>query len=168
VDGLTLLQLRSIFAGWTLNWSEIGGDERDLLIVSREDGSGTRASFEEQVMGDQPVTLTAIVMPSSPAVTEYVAGHRGAIGYVSMSAAAAIGAGHSGSAATGPTGPLKVLRIEGAYPAPSTVETGIYHLTRPLYLASQIEPSAEVRAFIDFVLSSAGQDIVGQRFGRVR
>ena len=161
VDELTLLQVRSLFAGWTLDWREIGGEEVVPLVVSREDGSGTRAAFEARVMGEQPVTLTAIVMPSSTAIVQYVAGHVAAIGYVSMSAA-------SGLDDAGGNGPVKVLRIEGADPAPDTVREGVYHLTRALHLVTRATPSRDVRAFVDFALSPAGQAIIGRRYGRVR
>lgn len=154
VDELTLLQVRHIYAGWTLDWQDVGGEAGDIVIVSREDGSGTRAAFEQQVMGEEPVTLTAIVMPSSAAVVDYVARHRAAIGYVSMSYA-------------DPTS-VKVLRIEGALPSPTTVRGGLYHLSRPLYLVTPGRPSGEPRAFIDFALSPAGQAIVGKRYGRIR
>jgi phosphate transport system substrate-binding protein len=195
VDELTLLQVRSIYAGWTLDWQEVGGKPGNPLVVSREDGSGTRAALEQQLMGEQPVTLTAIVMPSSEAVVEYVARHTAAIGYASMayvndqmvrwSLVRWSGGPWSSSrvvfAQQEPpdhstirpfddltNGPLvKVLRIEGAYPMPDTVQGGIYHLTRPLYLVAPSEPDGEARAFVDFVLSPAGQAIVGQQYGRV-
>jgi len=154
VDELTLLQVRHVYAGWTLDWQDVGGEAGEIVIVSREDGSGTRAAFEQQVMGEQPVTLTAIVMPSSAAVVDYVARHRAAIGYVSMSYA--------------DPNSVQVLRIEGALPSPATVRSGVYHLSRPLYLVTSGKPSGEVRAFIDFALSPAGQAIVGKRYGRMR
>jgi len=161
VDELTLLQVRSLFAGWTLDWREVGGEEVVPLVVSREDGSGTRAAFEAGAMGDQPVTLTAIVMPSSTAVIQYVAGHVAAIGYASMSAVSGIDDG-------GGNGPVKVLFIEGAEPAPDTVRNGVYHLTRPLQLVTWVKRSDDVRAFVDYALSPAGQAIIGRRYGRVR
>lgn len=154
VDELTLLQVRNIYAGWTLDWQDVGGAAGDILIVSREDGSGTRAVFEQQAMGEQPVTLTAIVMPASDAVVEYVARHTTAIGYVSMSYA--------------DPRSVKVLRIEGAYPTPATVRGGVYHLSRPLYLVTPGKPAGQARAFIDFALSPAGQAVVGKRYGRMR
>lgn len=190
VDELTLLQVRNIYAGWTLNWQDVGGEAGDILVVSREDGSGTRAVFEQQVMGEQPVTLTAIVMPSSAAVVEYVARHTAAIGYVSMAYVngrmvrwsggrlVARSGDYANQQTTRPSDQqtkrpkdqktIKVLRIEGIYPTPDTVQSGVYHLTRPLYLVTRGEPSGEVRAFIDFALSPAGQSIAGQRYGRVR
>ena len=163
VDELTLLQVRSIYAGWTLDWQDVGGKAGDILVVSREDGSGTRAALEQQLMGEQPVTLTAIVMPSSTAVVEYVTRHSMAIGYVSMGY---LTPSRQEDKETRKQG--GVLRIEGAYPTPDTVQGGIYHLTRPLYLVAPSEPDGEAQRFVDFVLSPAGQAIVGQQYGRVR
>jgi len=153
VEGLTLPQARDIFFGRILNWEEIGGTPGEIVVISREDGSGTREIFEEMVMGEKRVTLTAIVMPSSEAVVEYVARHPTAIGYVSM----------------GYLSPqVKALQIEGVSPTPEDVQSGAYPLTRPLYLLTGQEPTGKVKAFIEFALSPAGQTVVEQRYGRLR
>jgi phosphate transport system substrate-binding protein len=153
VEGLTLSQARDIFFGRILNWEEMGGTPGEIVVVSREDGSGTREVFEEMVMEEKRVTPTAIVMPSSEAVVEYVARHPTAIGYISM--------GHLSPQ-------VKALPIEGVSPTPEDVQSGAYHLTRPLYLLTGQAPAGEVKAFIEFASSPAGQAIVGQRYGRLR
>jgi phosphate transport system substrate-binding protein len=153
VGGLTLPQARDIFFGRILDWEEIGGIPGEIVVVSREDGSGTREVFEEIVMEERRVTLTAIVMPSSEAVVEYVARHPTAIGYVSM----------------GYLSPqVKALPVEGVSPTPVTIQSGAYPLTRPLYLLTGQQPAGEVKAFIEFALSPAGQAVVEQRYGRLR
>ncbi len=117
LEELTLFQLRQLFAGWASRWQDVGApvtEEEDVLtiqVLSREDGSGTRAVFEQQVMGDERVTLAALVMPTSQAVVDYVADHPNAIGYVSMALA---------------DSRVKVLRVEGLAPGPETVRRG-YH-----------------------------------------
>ncbi len=73
VSSFTSLQLREIFGGRILDWKELGNDWGEIVLVSREDGSGTRSAFESRIMGDQPVSLTAVVMPTSKDVVEYVA-----------------------------------------------------------------------------------------------
>jgi len=153
VGSLTLPQARDIFFGRVLDWEEIGGIPGEIVVVSREDGSGTREVFEEMVMEEKRVTLTAIVMPSSEAVVEYVARHPTAIGYVSMSYLSP---------------QVKALPIEGVSPTPATVQSGGYPLTRPLYLLTGQEPTGEVKSFIEFALSPAGQAVVEQRYGRLR
>src|SRR5690606_7162738 len=65
VEGVTLLQLRDLYSGQVLDWQELGGEPGEVLLVSREDGSGTRRLFEERVMQDDQVALTAVVMPTS-------------------------------------------------------------------------------------------------------
>jgi phosphate transport system substrate-binding protein len=153
VGGLTLPQARDIFFGRILDWEEIGGIPGEIVVVSREDGSGTREVFEEMVMGEKRVTLTAIVIPSSEAVIEYVARHPTAIGYVSM----------------GYLSPeVKALPVEGVSPTPEDVQSDAYPLTRPLYLLTGQEPAGEAKAFIEFVLSPAGQAVVEQRYSRLR
>lgn len=153
VEGLTLLQLRDIFFGRVWNWKDVGGKAGEIVPISREDGSGTRVVFEGMVMQGKRVTPTAIVMPSSQAVVEYVTEHPEAIGYVSMGYLSV---------------KVKALKIEGATPTPGSVRNGEYHLFRPLFLITHGEPTGEVKAFIDFVLSSAGQAIVGRKYGRVQ
>jgi phosphate transport system substrate-binding protein len=153
VGSLTLPQARDIFFGRILDWEEIGGTLGEIAVISREDGSGTRGVFEEMVMGEKRVTLTAIVMPSSEAVVEYVARHPTAIGYVSM----------------GYLSPqVKALQIEGVSPTPEDVQSGVYPLTRPLYLLTGQEPTGEVKAFIEFASSPTGQAVLEQRYGRWR
>jgi phosphate transport system substrate-binding protein len=153
LGGLTLPQARDIFFGQVLDWEEIGETSGEIVVVSREDGSGTRKVFEEMVMGKKRVTPTAIVMPSSEAVIEYIAGHPTAIGYVSM----------------GYLSPqVKALSVEGVNPTPEDVQSGVYTLTRPLYLLTGQEPAGEVKAFIEFALSPAGQTVVEQRYSRRR
>jgi len=153
VKGLTMLQLKDVFFGRIWDWKDVGGQTGEILVVSREDGSGTRAVFEELVMQGKRVTPTAVVMPNSRAVVEYVAQHPQAIGYVSM--------GHVSEE-------VKVLEIEDMAPTPESVRQGAYHLLRPLFLITRQEPTGEIKGFIDFVLSPTGQSIVGRKYGRVQ
>jgi phosphate transport system substrate-binding protein len=153
VEGLTMLQLKDIFFGRIWDWRDVGGWSREIVVVCREDGSGTRVVFEESVMQGKRVTPTAVVMPNSRAVVEYVAQHPEAIGYVSM--------GHL-------IQEVKVLEIEEVVPTPDSVRQGAYHLLRPLFLITRQEPMGEIKGFIDFALSPTGQSIVGRKYGRVK
>jgi phosphate transport system substrate-binding protein len=153
IEGLTLLQLKDVFFGRIWDWQNVGGQTGGIVVISREDGSGTRAVFEELVMQGKRVTPMAVVMPNSRAVVEYVAEHPEAIGYVSM--------GYL-------TEEVKVLEIEEVAPTPSSVRQGEYHLLRPLFLITRQEPTGEIKDFIDFVLSPTGQSIVGRKYGRVK
>lgn len=153
VEGLTMLQLRDIFFGRILDWKDVGGQAAEIEVISREDGSGTRAVFEDLVMTGKRVTPMAVVMPSSQAVVEHVAEHPQAIGYVSM--------GYLSDQ-------VKPLKIEGVTPAPDSVRSGDYHLFRPFFLITHGEPTGEIKDFIDFALSPIGQSIVGRKYGRVK
>lgn len=150
--GLTLAQLREVFSGRLWDWAELGG-AGEVQVISREGGSGTRAAFETRVMEGQRVTPTALIMPGSGAVVDYVAAHPEAIGYVSM--------GHLSDK-------VRALAIERVKPTPQTVSDGTYYLARPFFLVAPEEPSGAPRSFVDFVLGLEGQKIVGQQYGRVR
>jgi phosphate transport system substrate-binding protein len=142
---LTLYQVRNIFDGRVDTWEELGSPVGDIVVVSREDGSGTRAVFEESVMYGRRMASTAVVMPGSEAIRDYVSTHAGAIGYLSM-----------GYLDVGVT----AVAVEGIMPQRQTVEDGSYWITRPFLLVSEPEPDAEVAAFMQFARSPAGQAIV--------
>jgi phosphate transport system substrate-binding protein len=155
VEGLGLLQLQDLFGGRAYEWVAVGGpaSQGEVQPVSREAGSGMRAAFEALVMIDRPVTPMAVLVPSPEAVVAYVAEHAGAIGYASMAEV---------------TAAVKVLKVEGALPAPENASRGSYPLAHELWLVTADPPPEGIQAFVDFVLSPAGQEIVGRRFGRVR
>jgi phosphate transport system substrate-binding protein len=153
ITNVTSLQLRALFLGETLDWAVIGGSGGEPVVISREDGSGTRAAFESLTMGGERVTLNALVMPTSQAVVDYVASHRNALGYVSTGAL---------------TDTLRAVPVEEIAPTAASVHSGEYRLGRLLYLYAPQPAPPEVRAFIDFVLSPAGQAIVARRLVPVR
>jgi phosphate transport system substrate-binding protein len=153
ITGLTLIQAHDLFSGRAIDWGEVGGIPGLVQVVSREDGSGTRAAFESMVMGEARVTLTALVMPNSQAVVDYVARDPKAIGYVSM--------GYL-------NGEVRAVSVEGLLPTPESASRREYHLTREFVVLSRPDLAPEGRAFLDFVLSPAGQAIVARQYGRVR
>ncbi len=172
---LSLVQLRDVFAGRLLDWRALGSDAGEIQLVSREDGSGSRILFETRVMGDARVALTAVVMPTSQDVVDYVAKNPQAVGYVSRAevaewiaedAAPASAAAPASSAASSP--PVKVLAVEGKLPTRAAVHSQEYALTEPLYLISYGQPTGRIRQFIDFVLSPAGQAIVSRYDAPIR
>ena len=138
ITDVTLLQLRGIYQGRILDWKDVGGRSGEILVVSREDGSGTRAMFEKNVMGDQRVTLTAVVMPSEEAVRAYVASHPNAIGYASLVGGLNGGAG------------VKTLAVEGVVPEFATLKTSGYHLTRTIYLLARTPLAPALQLFWEF------------------
>jgi phosphate transport system substrate-binding protein len=134
-----MAQLREIFRGRLQEW-----DGAVLTVVSREEGSGTRAAFERIVMGGESATLNAVVMPSSDATVEFVASTPGAIGYVSTE--------YVDEA-------VRVLPVGGIPPTRQTINNGSYPLWRQLYLASMGEPAGEAREFSQYLLSGGGTEV---------
>ncbi len=149
LPSLTLYQLRDVFEGRITNWQQLGGPDQHIQVISREDGSGTRAVFEELVMRDRRVTPTAVIMPSSEAVRRQVAQESGAIAYLSL--------GYLGKE-------VQALAINGIMPTRETVADGTYPIVRPFLLVSPPNPKTEVAAFTQFVRSPAGQAIVTRTF----
>ncbi len=145
VAGITLQQVKSLYQGEVLNWAALGWSDLATIVISREDGSGTRAAFEMMVMGNDRVTLDALVMPSSGAVVDYVATHKNAVGYVSQAYLATQGER------------VRTLAVEDVRPG----SVG-YHLARTLYLYRQAGAAETVQGFTTFATGPAGQAIVAR------
>lgn len=178
VDELSLVQVQEIFSGRVLDWLALGGDAGEIQLVSREDGSGARILFEGRVMGEEGVSLTAVVMPTSSDVVEYVAKNPQSIGYVSRSEvteyiADGLGGGATPQVAPAPSATIappvvKVLSVEGRLPLRAALRSQEYALTNPLYLVTDGQVGARVREFVDFALSPAGQAIVNRYSAPIR
>ena len=147
VENLTKQQLQDIYAGKITNWKEIGGEDREIVVVTRAEGSGTRDTFIELVMNKGKVeeTSRALQKPSNGAVKATVAGNESAIGY--------IGLGYVDDT-------VKPVKINNILPSSETVKNGTYPISRALYMYTKGEPSGVTKDFIDFVLSKEGQNIV--------
>ena len=149
VGELTLPQLRAIFQGQILSWTDLGGPSADVAPVSREDGSGTRFGFESLVMGRRDVSPTAVVMPSQDAVVAFVSVTPGAIGYVSP-------------AWLVPS--VNLVAVEGTTPSPSALEHGRYLLARPFFFVAQTEPNDGLADFVNWVTEGNGQQIISRDY----
>lgn len=153
ITNVTTLQIRALFAGEILDWTDLGGGQGEPTIISREDGSGTRAAFEARIMGDRRVTLNALVMPTTQAVADYVAGHTLAVGYVTLDATSER---------------VRAAPVEALLPTRHSVTNDGYHLSRVLYLAVREPASQGVKAFLDFSQSPAGSAIWERHFTAIR
>ena len=149
VTGLTTEQVRNIFSGNITNWSEVGGADAAIAVICREEGSGTRAAFEEMVMGEDLITETALLLPSNGAVRTAVSEDENAIGFVSFGYLDAT---------------VKALDIDGVEATVETALSGDYPIVRPLLLLTLGEPTGKVAEFIDFCLSPDGQAIVAEDY----
>ncbi len=145
VEELTFEQVREIYAGQITNWSALGGPDRAISLVTREEGSGTRTAFEELVMGGTPIAEGAVVQNSNGAVRATVAQDPSMIGYLSLAYV---------------TPEVKVLRLDGVEPTVDNVKEGRYPLARPFIYVTREAPQGLVKEYLDFVLSEAGQAIV--------
>lgn len=142
VDNLTKAQLKDIFAGKITNWQELGGDNVAISLYVREDGSGTRETFEERALDKGKSTPSANVINSNGAMKTAIANDPNAIGYV--------GIGHLDAS-------IKGLAVEGKQPTQENAAKGDYSVTRLLYMNTKGEPSGLTKAFIDYIYSASGQ-----------
>jgi phosphate transport system substrate-binding protein len=156
VSGLTLQQISDMYLGKVTRWTAVGGEERPVVLLSRESNSGTYVYFLEQVirLGDpknkalfSPETL---LMPSSQGISEEVKQNPNAIGYD--------GLGYVTpeqklvAVARTPAGPWVV-------PSAHTVLDSSYPVSRPLYMYTAGQPSGEVKRYLDWV-TGPGQELV--------
>lgn len=147
VSDLALEDVAKIFTGEITNWSEVGGDDQDIVVVSREDGSGTRGAFTDIVLGDAELTESALIHNSTGGVLEAVANDPNAIGYASL-----------GSMDDN----VKGLAIDGAEPTEENIKSGEYTVSRPFNYVTNADSELNelAQAYLDFVLSDEGQKVV--------
>ena len=147
VEGLTMGQLRDIYAGRIRNWQEAGGSDEAIVVVGREAGSGTRSVFEE-ILDMQDLCTYANEMDSSGAVMARVAATPGAIGYVSIDI---------------PDDTVRVLALDGRLPTREEIQGGGYRLSRPLIMVTDgavSQQSAGVREFFSYIHSEEGRKLI--------
>jgi phosphate transport system substrate-binding protein len=151
-------QVRAIFGGEITNFSEVGGPDATIIVVSREEGSGTRAAFEELVMtykdaaGESqtvPITEKALLQQSNGQVRTTVASTPNSIGYLSF--------GFLDASVSG-------VPIDGVVPAVENVANGSYPIVRPLNMLTNSTPDELAQAYLDFVLGAEGQAIVAEDY----
>ncbi len=146
VSDLTVEQVRDIFSGKITNWKDLDGVDQNIFVVSREEGSGTRGAFEEMVMGkDALIAATAILQPSNGSIRTTVSTTPFSIGYLSF--------GYLDNT-------VKSISVGGVAPTEPNAADGSYPIVRPLNMLTNGEPTGAVKAFLDFILSDAGQKLV--------
>lgn len=153
VQNLTKEQVQKIFLGEIKNWKEIGGNDEEILVVSRESGSGTRGAFEEilkiekEVDGKKVSGLVenALQAEGTGAVKANVASKANAIGYVSL--------GYIDDS-------IKTVQVEGVDATAENIVSGTYPVARPFVFVTKGDVSEVDQAFIDFVVGSEGQSEV--------
>lgn len=153
VSQLTREQLESIFTGKIKNWKEVGGDDMAMVVYSRESSSGTFEFFKEHVMSRKNYAPTVLSMPATGAIIQSVSQTKGAIGYVGL---AYLNKEVKDIAVSYDKGKTFVnASLENA-------KNKSYPVVRPLYYYYPTSREANVKAFINFILTPAGQKIVEQ------
>jgi len=161
VDGLTLQQISDIYTGKITNWSQVGGEDRPIVLLSRESNSGTYVYFLENVvrLGEKESDLLfspdTLLMPSSEGISAEVRQNPNSIGYD--------GLGY----VTSDQKVLAVASIETAagalyvLPSVETVNDGSYPVSRPLYMYTAGEPTGRIKDYLGWILSD-GQVLVSE------
>jgi len=157
ISELTIDQLADVFTGKIKNWKELGGRDAKIVLLSREVNSGTHVYFKEHVLrhgkadGKEEFAAEALLLSSSQAIADEVAQNQDAIGYYGM------------GYITTREKALKVAKDKNSpYEAPTmeNVISRAYPISRPLLMYTKGDPKGLAKAFIDFVLSPAGQQVV--------
>ena len=141
----TLPQIKEVFAGDLTNWKVLGGPERQITVVTREEGSGTRGAFQELVMGKVRIYRGAITEDSNGTVREIVANDPYSIGFISLGLV---------------NEQVRALDLDGVTASQANIEAGRYKLVRPFLFLTKGEPTGAAKEFINFVLSEEGQALV--------
>ncbi len=149
VQALSIEQLRAIYTGQFTNWKQVGGRDAIIVLYGRENSSGTYVYFKDNVLLGRDYAARTQTLPGTAAVVNAVANDPNGIGY--GGAAYARGVRELG------------VKVDAATPAvaPSaaTVRDGSYPITRSLYLYARVKPAGPAKAFVDWVLSPAGQSL---------
>jgi len=157
ISELTIDQLADIFTGKVKNWKEVGGRDAKIVLLSREVNSGTHVYFKEHVLrhgksdGKEEFAAEALLLSSSQAIADEVTQNQDAIGYYGM------------GYITVKEKALKVAKDKNSSAIPPTMEnvmSGAYPISRPLLMYTKGEAKGLAKAFIEYVLSPTGQQIV--------
>ena len=146
VEDLTVDQLKQMFTGEITNWSEVGGDDGEIVLIGREAGSGTRDGFES-IVDVKDSCKYAQELTATGAVISAVEANPLAIGYASLSA-------------VGDT--VKAVTVEGVECSEDTVKDGSYKIQRPFVFVTNdsVTLSEQAQAFFDFAASTDAADLI--------
>ena len=147
VTGLTKAQVKDVFAGKVTNWKDLGGADAPISLYVREDGSGTRETFEERALDKGTSAPSANVVNSNGAMKTAIAQDKNAIGYV--------GLGHLDES-------VKGVAVDGMVPSQEGAADGSYTVTRLLYMNTKGEPEGLTKLFVDYIYSEDGKGFISQ------
>jgi phosphate transport system substrate-binding protein len=147
VYDLSLAQIKEVFSGKIKNWKEFGGYPHPIVLVTREEGSGTREAFQKLVMGKEEISLESLVQDSNGAIRQVVSSDQNAIGYISLGLV---------------NEKVRSLKISNVEPSLSNIEKGKYTLVRPFLFVFDGEPIGEAKSFLEFVMSPEAQKLLSK------
>jgi phosphate transport system substrate-binding protein len=144
---ITIEQIRDIYLGKISNWSELGGPNKEIVVISRDTNSGTYETFEELVMDKQKMGEKVEYLGSNGAIRQKVQNTQAAIGYVGLGFVDRT---------------VKPLLVAGIEPSRHMVASGRYPIARPLYMFTNGYPElgSAVHAFVTLHLTRKGQEII--------
>ncbi|WDV44201.1 phosphate ABC transporter substrate-binding protein [Clostridiaceae bacterium M8S5] len=157
VSDIDVETAQKIFSGEIKNWKEIGGKDEDILVISREAGSGTRGAFESIIKlykknsdGKKISTVVkdALIADSTGAVMANISKKENSIGYISLSYL---------------NDSVKGLKLDGIVASIQSIKDSKYKLARPFLFVTKGEINDTTKEFIDYVLSDAGQKIISEK-----
>lgn len=146
VEDLDLETIAKIYTGEITNWSEIGGNDAEIVLIGREAGSGTRSGFEE-IVGVVDACQYRQELTSTGDVITAVVSNPNAIGYASLASV---------------KDTVKALKVAGVAPTEETVKDGTYVIQRPFVLVTKegVELSETAQAFFDYALSPDANEVL--------
>jgi hypothetical protein len=153
VKQLTRQQLEDIFRGKITNWKQVGGDDRKIVVYSRETSSGTYEFFKESVLKNKNYMSSSLSMPATGAIIQSVSQTKGAIGYVGL------------AYINKEVKPIHVSYDAGktfTEPSFENAKNKAYPIVRPLFYYYDVKNEGKVKPFIDYILSAEGQATVKQ------
>lgn len=151
VSNLTKAQVAKIFTGQITDWSELGGAPGKISIYTRNTSSGTYKDWQKLAMGGRDYAPSSLKMAGNEQIAQEVAKNKNGIGYVGL--------------AYSKTPGTKAIIIDGVEPIEANAKKYVY--SRVCYLYAPDKPTAEAAAFLDFIKSDKGQEIV-QKVGFVK
>lgn len=145
VNDLTLEQAKKIYTGEITNWKEVGGEDSEIAVVAREEGSGTRDGFESIVgFESEEMMESANIQSATGGVVTQVNTNKNAIGYISFGSL---------------TEEVKAVSIEGVTCSDEAISNQSYKLQRPFTLAVK-KGTENANKLLDYIFSDAGQKII--------
>ena len=142
VKNVTMQQLRAIFEGKITNWKQLGGQNQKIVVINRSKGSGTRVTFESDVMNGQEM-MNAQEQDSNGTVQQIVANTPGAISYISFAYLRSQG--------------IHPLKIDGIQPTTQNVATNKWKIWSYEHMYTKGQPKGETKQFLKYMLSAPVQ-----------